>query len=104
MSRTLDVIRNRNKVEKELRKRKQEEIVKLRNTTSFRARASEYFKKVDKILADDRVESVVIEIDNRDLADFGGMLIESHELDAYEIKQVEGKTNRFRIRKRYISI
>lgn len=104
MSRTLDVIRNRNKVEKELRKRKQNEIVRLRRSTSFRASASEFFKGLNALLEDETVENITIEIDDKDISNFGRILIESHDLDAFDIKQVKGKPNQFIVSKKYITL
>lgn len=104
MSRTLDVIRNRNKIEKELRKRKQQEIAQLRRNTSFRASTLEFLKKLDKLLDSEEVVSVTIRISEQDIAQFGSMLIESHDLDAYTIKQVRGKSNEFEISKKYIEL
>lgn len=104
MSRTSEVLKNRKKIERELRARKNEEISKLRKNSSFRASASELFKEINVLLADDSVKSIVIEVDSNSIPNFGSMLIESHELDMYDIKQEEGKPGRFRVGKRYISI
>lgn len=104
MSRTSEVIKGRKKIEKELRKRKNEEVTKLRSSSSFRASAYEFFKEVSTLLEDDSIESVNIVIDDSDIANFGSMIIESHELDVFDIRQVKGKSNEFIVKKRYISI
>lgn len=104
MSRTSDVLRKRRGIEHEIRRQKNDELSRLRDSSSFRAKAFETFKDISKLLDDDSVKSIVIEIDNRDLANFGNMLMDTHELDVYNIKQLRGEPNKFEVSKKYISI
>lgn len=104
MSRTSEVLRKRRGIENEIRKQKNEELSRLRNSSSFRAKAFETFKDIGKLLNDDSVKSIIIEIDNKDLANFGSMLMDTHELDVYNIRQLRGEPNKFEVSKKYISI
>lgn len=104
MSRTIDVIKGKNAIEKEMRQAKMNQISRLKRNASFMAGAVEQFKDISKILDSGRVESVTIKVSKENLVDFGNMLIESTELSGFDISQVNGKPDTFVIKNRYIKI
>ena len=102
MSRTIDVIRNKNKIEKSKRERSKKEMDLLRTKTAFKARLYDELKHIDVILEDDNIQSIVIEIPDKSLPVFMESLY-SEELANYDIEQDEKSPNRFRISKKLIA-
>jgi hypothetical protein len=103
MSRTSEVIKNKNRVEKTQRARRQEEIRSNQTASAFRARLYEELKKIDLLLDSEEIESIVITIPNQFLAQFGEAIY-SEDLAEYDIQQVPDTPNQFYVRHRYLQI
>ncbi len=101
MSRVSEVIKNKNKTEKDRRNRRKSEISRLRIQTAYKAKLYDELKRVDIILEDKDVEAVVVKIPDRVLAHFTNALY-SEDLIGYSVTQVEGKPNEFEIRRKFI--
>lgn len=101
MSRISEVLKNRNRVEKTQRARRKEELNSLKVSSAFKARLYDELKNIDVILDSDEVESVVIEIPDQFLAKFGEAIY-SEDLAEYDIQQVEGVSNQFYVRHKFI--
>lgn len=104
MSRTADILKNRNKYEKELREKKVSEMNRMRKVNTFAVVLVDRLRKISIILEDSDVKSVIIEINKEHLSEFGHMITESEELADFNIKQVKGIPNQFIISKKFIEI
>lgn len=101
MSRTQEVLKNRNRVEKSQRARRKEELNSLRVSAAFKAKLYDELKKIDILLDSDEVDAIVITIPNVFLAKFGEAIY-SEDLAEYNIQQVEGQPNQFYVRHKFI--
>jgi hypothetical protein len=106
MSRTSEVLKNKNKVEKARRARRKNEINSLRSISAFKAKLYDELKHIEVILQDENIESVIIYVPDRYMAQFSNAIY-SEDLASYEVIQdtessKEG-TNRFFIQKRYVA-
>ena len=68
MSRTSEVLKNKNKVEKARRSRRKNEINSLRSISAFKAKLYDELKHIEVILQDENIESVVIYVPDRYMA------------------------------------
>lgn len=103
MSRISDVIKNKNKVDKQQQLRRREEIDSMKRVATFKARLHEDLKKVETLLESDEIDAVIITIPNEFLAAFGESIY-SEDLAEYDITQVEGKPNEFEVRHKFLQI
>lgn len=101
MSRTSEVLKNKNRVEKTQRARRKEELNSLRMTSAFKARLYDELKKIDILLDSDEIDSVIIKIPDNFLSRFGEAIY-SEDLAEYDIQQVAGVHNQFHVRHRYL--
>ena len=101
MSRVLDVIKNKNRVEKMMKERRREELNSMKYNTAFKARLYEELNKLNILLEHEEVESIVIEIPDMFIANFGESIYSS-DLAEYAIEQLDGEPNKFRVRRKYI--
>ena len=101
MSRTSEVLKNKNRVEKTQRARRKEELNSLRTASAFKARLYDELKKIDLLLDSDEVDAVVITIPENFLAKFGEAIY-SEDLAEYDIQQVAGVSNQFYVRHKYL--
>lgn len=102
MSRTSEVIKNKNKVEKSRKARRKNEMLTLRNRSAFKAKLYDELKHVEVILSDSDIDAVIVTIPDRALTEFTSSIY-SEDLAGYDIKQVEGQSNQFYIRRKYIA-
>lgn len=102
MSRITEVIKNKNKVEKIRRTRNKEEISSLKNEAAFKARLYYEIKKVAVLLESNEIESVVIKIPEVFMAKFGAAIY-SDDLAEYDIQQVENSSDRFYVKRKFVS-
>lgn len=102
MSRTSDVIKNKNKVEKARKARRKNEMLTLKNKSAFKAKLYDDLKHVEIILNDSDVDAVVITVPDKSLPQFT-MAIYSEDLANYDIEQVEEQSNQFLIRRKFIT-
>ena len=102
MSQIMDVIKNKNKVEKARRARRKDEMAILRSKSAFKAKLHSELQHIDLILDDPNVKSITITVPDRALSDFTSALY-SNDLSGYDIKQVPDTANQFYIEKKYIA-
>jgi hypothetical protein len=102
MSRTSDVLKNKNKVEKARKARRKNEINSLRDSSAFKAKLYDELKHIEIIFEDEHVDAVKIAVPDRSLAQFNAAIY-SEDLAGYDIQQVADQPNVFYIRRRYIS-
>lgn len=102
MSRTSDVIKNKNKVEKARRARRKSELVQLRNQSAFKAKLYDELKKVELILSDDKVSAIRIEVPDNVMGQFQ-TAIYGEDLAGYSVEQVKDKPNQFYIKRKFIA-
>lgn len=101
MSEIMDVIRNKNRIQKQQRERQKQNLTQLKNEQAFRAALYEELKKVGVILDDADVSEVVITVPDRFIAKFTGAILDIPE---FEIIQVEGESNKFIIRDKFVNL
>ena len=102
MSRTSEVLKNKNKTEKARKARRKTEIASLRSRSAFKARLYADLKHIDVILEDSDVDAVIITVPDKSLAMFNTALY-SEDLVGYNIEQSEDNPNKFYIRRKYIA-
>lgn len=102
MSRLVEVLKNKNKVEKAGRVRRKNEITRLRAQTAFKARLYDELRHIDIILEDKDVEAVIITVPDEMQAYFSEALY-SDDLVGYKLEQLAGASNKFRVEKKFIS-
>ena len=102
MSRTSEVLKNRNKVEKARKARRRNEMLTLRDKSAFKAKLYDELKHIDVIFEDSDVEAVKITVPDKSLAQFNAAIY-SEDLAGYDIEQVKDKPNQFYIRRKYIA-
>ena len=100
MSRISSVIKNKNRVQREQRTARQDELSKLKQVSNFKASLIEKVKRVDVLLKNDDINGVVIKIPEKYIAKFNEAIY-SEELSCYEIQQIEPDTFIIRFREIY---
>lgn len=101
MSRIKDVIKNKNRVERMQRERRKDEIFTLKEAAAFKAKLYAELRYIDILLESEEVESVVIKVPDIYLTKFGAAIY-SEDLAEYDIQQVEGTSNQFYVKKRFL--
>ncbi|MBO5387972.1 MAG: hypothetical protein J6A59_07530 [Lachnospiraceae bacterium] len=101
MSRTRDVIKNKNKVEKARKARRKNEMTSLRELSAFKAKLYDELKHIEVVLKDADVDAVLITVPDKALSQFTSAIY-SEDLAGYDVEQVEGQTNQFYIRRKFI--
>lgn len=104
MSRISEVIKGKNKLERERKARRRNELNNLKSKTAYRARLIEQLKDIDKMLDDPSIESVTIVIKKNLIDKFSEALYSGGELQAYNIEQVEGEPLKFKISRKFITL
>lgn len=102
MSRIIDVIKNKNRIEKESRRKRKEEMRMLQSNSEYKASLLEYLEQLNILMDNIEVESIEVEIPEKNLGKFSSAIY-SDDLTEYEIAQDTKKANRFIIKKKYIS-
>jgi len=101
MSRTMDVIRNKNKVEKARRKRQINEIHKLRSQSAFKANLHDALKHIEVVLEDKNVKAVLVTVPDNMYYQFSEAIY-SEDLAGYDIRQSEKEANQFFISRKIV--
>lgn len=101
MSRTSQVIKNKNRVEKLRKDRRRNEMVSLRNNSAFKAKLYAELQHVDAILEDNDVDALILTVPDKSLAQFSSCIY-TEDLAGYNIEQVDGQSNQFYIRRKSI--
>lgn len=102
MSRTSEVLKNRNKIEKARKARRKNEIVSLRNRSAFKAKMYDELKHIEVMLQDENVNAVIVTVPDRMISAFTEAIY-SEDLAGYDIQQVDNEPNQFFIRRDFIS-
>ncbi len=102
MSKIIEVIKNKNRVERVRKARRKEELANMRLNSVFRAKLKDEFRKIGAILEIGDVESVIIEVKDEFIGRFGGAIY-TVDLAEFDIEQVEGEANQFYIRRKFIT-
>ena len=100
MSRISTVIKNKNRIEKEYRKKRNDDISSIRADAMYRNKLNEELKYIKLILEDEEVKSIIITIDERLVSHFLKVM-SGEELAEYTILQ-EDNTH-FRIGRKVIN-
>lgn len=103
MSRTLDTIKNKNKVEKARKARRKNEMMSLRDRSAYKARLYDELKHIEVILNDKDIDAVILTVPERFMSAFSNAIY-SEDLAGYNIEQVEGEARQFYIRHKCIDI
>ena len=101
MSRTSEVLKNRNKVEKSRKARRKNEMQLLKNKSAYKAKLYDELKHVEILLKDPDIDAVVISVPDSSITQFSASIY-ADDLAGYDIEQVEGQPNQFRIRRKFI--
>lgn len=102
MSRTSEVLKNRNKVEKARKARRKNEMQMLRDRSEFKAKLYDEMKRIEIILKDEDVQAVEITVPDNTLARFSAAIY-AEDLADYSIEQKEGETNKFLIKRKFLA-
>ena len=100
MSRISSVIKNKNKIEKEYRKKRSEDLSNLRADAMYRTKLNEDLRYIRLILEDEEVKSIIIAIEERLIYQFLKMMY-VEEMAEYSITQVDN--THFRIGRKVIN-
>lgn len=98
----MEVIKNKNKVEKENKRRRQLEIKSIKDSATFKAKVLKELSYLDEILDEDEDAKIEIEISERDMSLFSKLVYEP-EMTIYKVSQSDKKVNSFIISKKFIS-
>lgn len=102
MSRISEVIKNKDKIAKLDRQRRQNDLNSLRSDAAYKARLSEDLKMVNLILNDPDVDAVAVKVPNKYLPNFS-RAIYAEDLAEYDINQLEeDDANTFVIRRKVL--
>lgn len=102
MSRTSEVIKNKNKVEKARKLRRKNEMNVLRDRSAFKAKLYDELRYVEVALQDKDVDAVIITVPEKLLTQFTSAIY-SEDLAGYDIEQEEGQFNKFLVRRKFIA-
>lgn len=100
MSQIMTVLKNRNKVERRERQRRQEELQNIKVEATFRSKLYENSKLIDIILSDDSVESVIIKVPKEYITKFMRAMY-GEEMAQYSIEQLDEQ--RFEFKRKLIN-
>lgn len=100
MSKLIKAIKNSNYAEKKEKKRREENLQRLRTETAYSAKLIEELKLIDKILEDSEVIKISLEIPENQISLFS-RAIYREEFIGYNIVQISN--NMFEISRRLIS-
>ena len=101
MSRISEVIKNRNKIEKARKARRKNEMQMLRSESACKAKLYDELKHVEILLRDPDIDAVVINVSDASITQFTASIY-SDDLAGYDIQQVDGQPNQFKIRRKFI--
>lgn len=101
-SQTREVLKNRNKVDKELKARRRSEINNLKNRSAFKAKLYDELEHIEVILQDQDIDAVQITVPDKFMSLFSAAIYDE-ELAGYDVEQVDGESNKFYIRRKFVS-
>ena len=102
LERTREVYRNKNKIDKALKARRKNEMLNLKNKSAFKAKLYDELKHIEIILQDPSIEAVQVTVPDKVLSQFS-TAIYSEDLASYDVTQVEGESNMFLIKRKFVA-
>jgi uncharacterized protein YpuA (DUF1002 family) len=102
LDRTINVFKNKNKVEKAMKARRKNELVSLKKRSAYKAKLYDELKHIEVILQDNDVDAVKITVPDNQLAQFSASIY-AEDLASYDVTQVEGDANSFFIRRKFVA-
>lgn len=102
LERTREVYRNKNKLDKALKARRKNEMLNLKNKSAFKAKLYDELKHIEIILQDPSIEAVQVTVPDKVLSQFS-TAIYSEDLASYDVTQVEGESNMFLIKRKFVA-
>jgi hypothetical protein len=103
MSRIAEVIKNKNRLDKMQKEHRKNEIYLLRSKQEFKSRLYLQIEEIEKLLDKQDVRGVVINVKDKDLANFNEAIFSS-EMNSFIVEQVKSESNKFIVRRKYIDI
>lgn len=100
-SRTAQVIKNRNRVERARNKYREDEMQILNSQAAFKARLADDLKDINFLLQDRDIKSVVVHVPDDKIAEFVRSIY-TEDLQDYDVQQYEDNPNKFLISKKII--
>lgn len=100
MSRIANVIKSKNRLEREGIKRRNKEIADIKSDMIYRIKLRRDMKVIDAIMNDNNIKDVIIQVNKRSLPKFLKMMY-TEELSDYVMLQIEG--NKFMISRKVVN-
>ena len=97
MSRIVEVIKNKNKIERSHKARRKEELTRIRGKAAYKAAINDELRYIDTLLMCNGVNGVIIKVSEKQLARFSEAIY-SEVLSGYDIEQVSGEPDKFIVR------
>lgn len=101
LGRTINVVRNKHKVDKALQARRKNELLNLKQQSAYKARLYDELKHVEVMLQDPDVDAVIVEIPPKMLPQFSAAIY-AEDLASYDVRQVDDQANKFYIRRKFV--
>ena len=101
-NRTREVMKNKGKIEKALKMRQKQDMINLRNKSSFKAKLYDELKHIEIILQDPDISSVEVVIQDKYMALFSSAIYDE-DLAGYDVSQIDGESNKFSIKRKFIT-
>ena len=102
LSRTLNVIHNKHKVDKALQARHKNELLNVKQQSAYKARLYDELKHVEVMLQDPDVDAVIVEIPQKMLPQFSAAIY-AEDLASYDVQQMDNQANKFYIRRKFVA-
>ena len=87
MSRIVNVLKNKNRLEKEAMARRNRELQRMKKEASYKARLRTALKQVDNLLEKSDIKSLLVEIPKASIAEFTRVIYEP-DMAEYSIRQL----------------
>lgn len=87
MSRIINVIKNKNRLEKEAAARRNRELQRMKKEASYKARLRSALRQVDTLLDKTEIKSVLVEVPKASIAEFTRLIYEP-DMAEYSIRQL----------------
>lgn len=101
MSRIVETLKNKNRVEKLVRSKRNEELTRLKIDAAYKAKLYDSVRHLGALFSLDEIEAVVIEVKQKYITKFTAAIY-TGELSEYEIVQSDTNPNQFTIKRKYI--
>ena len=98
---TKSAMRNKGKIERAARQRRKNDIANLRDKSSFKAKLYAELQHIDILLQSSDIDGVIVTIQDRFIPMFSEALYDE-DLASFDVNQIEGESNKFIIRRKFI--